>query len=71
MECPSCYQIYNDRKRVPKNLYCGHTYCLECLEIIFKQDTFLQCPTCRKSWSAELKPGDLSKNYIAADLASK
>jgi hypothetical protein len=23
MECPSCYEIYNEKERVPRNLNCG------------------------------------------------
>jgi hypothetical protein len=32
MECPICFEIYDDKIRVPRNLSCGHTYCELCLE---------------------------------------
>ena len=70
MECPSCFVIYNDEAKTPKNLPCGHTYCLECLTKIFEMKQYLQCPTCRTKFE-ETHPKDLSKNYVAADLARK
>lgn len=66
MECPSCYSIYEDPIKSPKNLPCGHTYCLECLRKIFDISKFLKCPTCRTKFDGSLKPHDLSKNFVAA-----
>lgn len=31
MECPMCYELYDDEKKNPRNLSCGHTYCEFCL----------------------------------------
>jgi hypothetical protein len=31
MECPMCYDIYDEIEKIPRNLHCGHTYCEECL----------------------------------------
>ncbi len=66
MECPSCYSIYEDPIKSPKNLPCGHTYCLECLRKIFDISKFLKCPTCRTKFDGTLKPCELSKNFVAA-----
>ena len=71
MDCPSCYLVFNDRQRIPLNIPCGHTYCLECLLKIYDDKGYIRCPTCRKEFSNDVKPKSLSKNYIALDLATK
>ena len=32
MECPMCYELYDDVEHIPRNLNCGHTYCEFCLK---------------------------------------
>ena len=71
MECPSCYDIYDDEEKIPRNLPCGHTYCQECLTQIANIKKRLECPVCRIKLDPSIKPSKLSKNYVAADIASQ
>ncbi|KAG0722856.1 E3 ubiquitin-protein ligase rnf152 [Chionoecetes opilio] len=48
MECNVCLENYNDGKRLPRTLYCGHTLCTQCLTQIMKSRP-LKCPYCRAS----------------------
>ena len=32
LECAICHEPYDARDRVPKTLFCGHTFCLPCLD---------------------------------------
>lgn len=41
-----CCELY-DEKRVAKNLLCGHTCCLICLDTIYLQKLRIECPLCR------------------------
>ncbi len=69
MECPSCYESFDEKERVPRNLQCGHTFCEKCLAQLQSSQTF-SCPICRKQ-HAPFKASDLPKNYIALELAQK
>ena len=66
MECPSCFDFFNEQERVPRNLQCGHTFCEKCL-IVLETSRKFSCPICRKQnppYSAQHLP----KNYIALQL---
>ena len=71
MECPSCFELYDDKERIPRNITCGHTYCQDCLNKFFHEKKRIECPCCRLKLEISIKPKDLSKNYVAADLAQK
>jgi hypothetical protein len=69
LECALCQDVFND----PRNLPCGHTFCMECLSSFVdksknkkKSKTSLECSLCRKPWEV---PQDgvasLPKNYVA------
>jgi ribosomal protein S27E len=52
--CEICTEPYAEpsanMKRIAKQLNCGHTYCLLCLEQMFdftRSNTNIVCPTCR------------------------
>lgn len=53
--CPVCVQGYNERRRRPKLLGCGHTFCLHCLQEIAggsgrgARDSGVLCPVCRQA----------------------
>ncbi|KAJ8341896.1 hypothetical protein SKAU_G00341870 [Synaphobranchus kaupii] len=53
--CPVCTERYDERRRRPKLLGCGHTFCLSCLREIAGQgdggarDGGLPCPVCRRA----------------------
>ena len=64
LECSLCLDMFND----PRNLPCGHTFCLKCLEkaINTKSPVDLNCSLCRKEWKVPDKGlTGLSKNFIA------
>ena len=68
MECPLCFENYNDLLKKPRNLECGHTFCEICLSKLFSNN-FIICPACRRQSSSP--PKSLPVNFIAADLARK
>lgn len=47
MECPMCYELYNNELKIPRNLICGHTYCEYCLNQTMQIKKRIECPTCR------------------------
>lgn len=69
MECPTCFEIYNDEIKKPHNLECGHTFCEDCLSRMVTNSR-IQCPACRKTF-LNIIPKSLPVNFIAADLARK
>uniref|UniRef100_A0A1I7WY03 RING-type domain-containing protein n=1 Tax=Heterorhabditis bacteriophora TaxID=37862 RepID=A0A1I7WY03_HETBA len=47
--CGICFQLYDETVRVPKILFCGHTYCLSCMNsLVHHNGPFPMCPVCRK-----------------------
>ncbi|XP_033105143.1 tripartite motif-containing protein 2-like [Anneissia japonica] len=50
LECPLCFESFNNRERLPKMLSCQHTACLECLHKIVGKRTNFVCPTCRSEY---------------------
>ncbi|CAD8075185.1 unnamed protein product [Paramecium primaurelia] len=70
MECPMCFELYA-QERVARNLLCGHTYCTICLETLYNISKRIECPLCRTKHEPNMKPNNLSKNFVAMDLASK
>ena len=60
INCPICYDQYNDKDKIPRILHCGHTFCQICL-MDLRTSNILTCPTCRKFFSPEVK--QLIKNF--------
>ncbi|EGR32722.1 kelch motif family protein, putative [Ichthyophthirius multifiliis] len=71
MECPMCAELYDEIIKIPRNLPCGHTFCEYCLKQILSLKSYLECPNCRRKFERNLQIDQLSKNYIALDLAIK
>ena len=69
MECPSCYESFDEKEKVPRNLQCGHTFCEKCLQQLQATQMY-NCPICRKQ-QIGFKALDLPKNYIALELIQK
>lgn len=49
-ECKICYNHFDLNRRMPKLLGCSHTFCQECLEAVYTQESCgwrLGCPVCR------------------------
>ena len=57
LTCAICFDHLDD----PKQLLCGHTFCLKCLARVFKQksEVTLTCPLCRHVTSVQ--EGDVSR----------
>ncbi|OMJ93855.1 hypothetical protein SteCoe_3044 [Stentor coeruleus] len=68
MECPLCFEVFNDKLKKPRNLDCGHTFCEQCLNKLYTNNTIV-CPSCRRP--SNNMPKALAVNFIAADLARK
>ena len=71
MDCPACFEPYDDSAHIPRNITCGHTYCELCLNRLYETKSRIECPACRLKLEPSIKPNKLSKNYVAADLARK
>ncbi|CAD8113972.1 unnamed protein product [Paramecium primaurelia] len=41
--CTSCYNVWDQNQCIPKLLNCGHSYCLKCLQRLFKNNQII-CP---------------------------
>ncbi|KPP66203.1 hypothetical protein Z043_115326 [Scleropages formosus] len=53
LDCIICYCAYNLSERLPRKLYCGHTFCQACLRrlhiVINEQQLWIPCPQCRQN----------------------
>ncbi|XP_026288467.1 uncharacterized protein LOC113213575 isoform X2 [Frankliniella occidentalis] len=66
MECSVCLEPFDQEKRRPKCLPCGHTFCIECLS----NDRFgATCPQDRKRFPT--LPEDLPDNFTVLSLVSE
>ena len=63
LECSLCLNVFDD----PRNLPCGHTFCLKCVQKLVDKNKNKQpsCVLCRKLWtvSAEGLQG-LMRNFV-------
>ena len=65
-ECSICYEGYNDEKKCPRLLSCGHSFCSSCLERLLHGNT-IDCPTCRNPVGVH----GLLKNFALLDLVNE
>ena len=57
LECSVCLQVFQD----PRNLPCGHTFCLRCIQNISNR----LCSLCKREWSLPVNGWQgLPKNFI-------
>ena len=57
LTCQVCYELFKD----PKQLPCGHSYCVQCLETMWVKFNYpTQCPLCRRE--VIIPPGGV-KNF--------
>lgn len=64
LTCPVCQDIFKD----PRQLPCGHSFCMACLEgiIDFASDMPFRCPDCRTSFGPVV---GVQKSYALASIA--
>ena len=63
LECSICLQVFQD----PRNLSCGHTFCLKCIE---KTNNRL-CALCKREWSPPAKGLlGLPKNFVVENFTT-
>ena len=47
MECNVCLNEWDEHKCIPRMLPCGHSYCGDCLSLLYKPSSQdLSCPKC-------------------------
>ncbi|XP_057216393.1 RING finger protein 224 [Triplophysa rosa] len=52
LDCIICYSVYNLGERLPRKLYCGHTFCQACLkrlDTVINEQMWIPCPQCRQN----------------------
>ncbi|XP_048875314.1 RING finger protein 224 isoform X2 [Brienomyrus brachyistius] len=52
LDCIICYCAYNLSERLPRKLYCGHTFCQSCLrrlDTVINEQLWIPCPQCRQN----------------------
>ncbi|KAM6984664.1 RING finger protein 224 [Aplochiton taeniatus] len=52
LDCIICYCAFNLSERLPRRLYCGHTFCQACLrrlDTILNEQMWIPCPQCRQN----------------------
>lgn len=52
VECIICYSSYDLGVRLPRRLYCGHTFCQACLKRldgVSNEQRWIPCPQCRQN----------------------
>ncbi|XP_040261464.1 RING finger protein 224-like [Bufo bufo] len=52
MDCIICFSSYNLSSRLPRRLYCGHTFCQACirkLDLVTNEQRWIPCPQCRQN----------------------
>lgn len=66
-ECPICYERFNKSNKEPKILYCGHTFCKNCLFEQKKRSENLKCSICQKVQIIN-DPEEITTNRTIYDL---
>ncbi|XP_075435382.1 RING finger protein 224 isoform X1 [Ascaphus truei] len=52
IDCIICFSSYNLSNRLPRRLYCGHTFCQTCirrLDAVTNEQRWIPCPQCRQN----------------------
>uniref|UniRef100_A0A674F3R9 Ring finger protein 224 n=1 Tax=Salmo trutta TaxID=8032 RepID=A0A674F3R9_SALTR len=52
LDCIICFCAFNLAERLPRKLYCGHTFCQACLrrlDTILNEQMWIPCPQCRQN----------------------
>lgn len=68
MDCKVCLARFNKRKRRPRVLSCGHTFCSYCITTLIVREKSLLCPNCRKPQGKVTSATDLPINFDMESL---
>ncbi|XP_053329129.1 RING finger protein 224 [Spea bombifrons] len=52
IDCIICFSSYNLTNRLPRRLYCGHSFCQTCirrLDSVTNEQRWIPCPQCRQN----------------------
>ncbi|KAM8934357.1 RING finger protein 224 [Pelodytes ibericus] len=52
IDCIICFSSYNLSNRLPRRLYCGHSFCQTCikrLDTVTNEQRWIPCPQCRQN----------------------
>ena len=69
-ECLICYEGYNDEKKCPRLLSCGHSFCFSCLERLLHGNS-IDCPKCRHAVAVPTGVQGLLKNFALLDIVKE
>ena len=69
-ECLICYEGYNDEKKCPRLLSCGHSFCSSCLERLLHGNS-IDCPKCRHAVAVPTGVQGLLKNFALLDIVKE
>ena len=69
-ECSICYEGYNDEKKCPRLLSCGHSFCFSCLERLLHGNS-IDCPKCRHAVAVPTGVQGLLKNFALLDIVKE
>ena len=67
--CTICFEPYNEKKKCPRLLSCGHSFCSNCLETLLHDKT-IDCPTCRNPGAVPTGVEELQKNFALLDIVN-
>lgn len=69
-ECNVCLDMYNEEKRRPRTLPCGHTFCTPCLTSVWRHNS-VTCPTCRTKHKGIHNINEVPISYIVEAMIKK
>ena len=67
LDCSICCERFDEEKLCPRLLSCGHSFCSNCLEKMFKEYA-ISCPTCRCVVPVPAGVAGLPKNFALLDV---
>ena len=68
--CSFCTECYDDKKKCPRMLSCGHSFCSSCLETLLHGKTIV-CPKCRHRMLVPIGVQGLVKNLTLLDFGKE